>query len=74
MSELPSLLETCSKCGTDHEGWPDDTFGASLRCIRARAVNIGVGAGHLIDQADALQRNVNDRRDEALSRYFEEPS
>lgn len=58
------VLELCPKCGTDHEGWEPGTFGAETRCIRAQA--LALGADNLVDQVDALVRDVGQRRDTAL--------
>lgn len=58
-------IGTCSKCGTNHEGWPPGTFGGETRCLRAQAEQ--AGAPHLVDQVDALRRTVAERRDTALA-------
>ena len=55
----------CPRCGTDHSEWPDEALGAVLACTRAQATRAGsVG---LVDQIDALRRDVGLRRDRALS-------
>jgi hypothetical protein len=55
---------TCEKCGTSHDGYEPGTVGGDLRCVRAQAVSLG--AGHLVDQVDAVQRDMHGRRDEQL--------
>lgn len=50
------------------EGWAADTFGAKVRCLRAQAE--ALGAGHLVDQVDALSHDVAVRRDVGLRRYL----
>ena len=57
-------IGTCAECGTSHEGYPPDSIGANLRCLRARAERID--AGWMVDQIDAGQRDMNLRRDEQL--------
>lgn len=54
----------CSDCGTDHDGYPDDSLGARMRCLRAQAE--AMGATHLIEQVDALRHDMDRRRTERL--------
>lgn len=58
---------TCAQCGTDHDGYPDGSLGAEMRCLRKRAED--VGAIHVVDQVDAAQRNMDEHRD-AFVRAF----
>lgn len=62
--EAGQWVGTCSDCGTSHDGYPPDSFGAQLRCLRLQAERLG--AGHLVDQIDAGERERGRRRDEAL--------
>lgn len=57
-------VKPCNRCGTGHEGYPDESFGAKIRCLRAQAVNLG--AVGTVDQIDAAQRDFNAKRDEFL--------
>lgn len=57
-------IGVCSECGTSHDGYPPDSFGAKMRCLRSQAE--ALGAGHLVDQIDAGQRETDRRRDETL--------
>lgn len=52
---------TCPKCGTDHDG----SLGAEMQCVRSQAE--ALGAGHLVDQVDALRRNVAEQRSAMLA-------
>ena len=55
-------VHPCPKCNTDdHADWPDGTFGAHAACLRAQAEQLGYT--HLVDQVDALRRNVAEARD-----------
>lgn len=60
---------TCEDCGTNHEGWPPDTLGGRMRCLRARAQQ--TGAVHVEAQLDQLEATISDRRDAAVRSYFE---
>lgn len=55
---------TCEACSTSHDGYPPDTVGGAIRCVRAQAEVLG--ASHLVDQADAGLRDIRERRDAIL--------
>jgi hypothetical protein len=61
----------CPKCGTDHDDYPDGSLGAEMRCVPAQAV--ALGAGHLVDQVDALRRDLDERRDGVLQQLHRMP-
>lgn len=48
-----------------------DSVGYQIRALRAEAV--AQGAGHLVDQLDALDRDIAERRDEFLRRWWIDP-
>src|SRR5688500_9643544 len=57
-------MSACPKCGTDHEGHEDGSWGAAIRCLRIQAQV--AEAGHLVDQIDALEHDRLTRLDRAL--------
>jgi hypothetical protein len=60
---------TCDGCGTDHEGYPPGTLGAAICCLRRR-VEQSSDVG-LIDQIDALERDLADQRNAVIRRFLQ---
>lgn len=62
----------CPDCGTDHDGLPLGSFGATMMCLRLRALRELSGRAALdFDKSWQRVRDVADvRRDEILRRYF----
>lgn len=65
---VSASANTCSLCGTDHDGYPDGSLGAELRCIRVQAA--AAGDVVLVGQVDEFQVWLAARRDEAIAAYF----
>lgn len=57
-------MDRCAECGTDHDGYPLETFGGKLRCLRAQAAAEG-GVG-TVDQIDSSLRDLDAARDAFL--------
>lgn len=55
----------CEKCGNEH----GDTFGEVKACLRAQIEDIG--ATHLLDQLDALDRDNLARIEAAIVEHFD---
>ena len=55
--------ETCPNCGTDHDGYPSGSLGATTRCLRRQAAD--VGAVHDEAALDQLDAHLAERRTRA---------
>ncbi len=64
VDDFGNWLGTCDECGTNHDGHLPGSFGALIRCLRSRAA--AEDAVGLVDQVDALARDVARARDERL--------
>lgn len=49
----------CEDCGSNHDGYPPGTLGGMSRCLRLQAE--ALGATHLVDLLDAMERDRNAR-------------
>lgn len=57
-------LGPCDRCGGNHEGYPPDTLGGELRCVRARAESIG--EPRLVAEVDEAMAYLDKQRDDFL--------
>lgn len=62
--EFGDWTGVCSKCCTNHDGYLPGSLGAEIRCLRSQAD--AAGATGLVDQVDALARDVAEARNRFL--------
>ena len=48
----------CDACGTNHDGYPPDTFGGKSRCLRAQAVALNAPQA-VLDRLDETARFID---------------
>lgn len=56
----------CEECGTNHDGYEPESLGGTVRCLRARAEQLG--DQRLIAKVDELRRTLDEKRGEMLRR------